>query len=115
MTRLLCVLFVFACGGKTRAPAHPDTTKPPSAAGSGSAAPVAVDRSEEQCDRLIAHVVTLGAAERPADQKPTEDERTTIQAQMRTAWSPRCKQLTTGGYDCALAAHTLAELDACRS
>lgn len=109
------MVLVVACSSKPSAPAHPSATQPPATPDAGENAVPVADRSEEQCDRLIAHVVALGAAERPADQKPTQDERTAIQAQMRTAWAPTCKQLTSRGYDCALAAHTLAELDACRS
>lgn len=109
------MVLVVACSSKPSAPAHPSATPPPPAQGSGGTAVSTPDRSEEQCDRLIAHVVALGAAERPPDQKPTDDERAAIQAQMRTAWSPQCQQLTSRGFDCALAARTLAELDACRS
>jgi len=106
-----------ACGPKPGAPAHPDGTPVPPKTGSGSAVvettPPSPDRTENQCDKLIAHAVALGAAERPADQKPTDDERTAMQNELRTSWSPKCKQLTSRGYECALAAHTLAELDAC--
>ena len=73
------------------------------------------NRGDEQCTKLIAHAVDLGIAERPADQKPTDDERAAMQSQLRESWSPKCKQLTNHGYECALAAHTLAELDACGS
>jgi hypothetical protein len=108
------VVLVVACGSKPSAPAHPDTPQRPPAPSSGSNAVPVADRSEEQCDTLIAHVVALGVDERPADQKPTDAERAEITAQMRTAWAPQCKQLTSRGYDCALAAQTLAALDRCR-
>jgi len=57
--------------------------------------------------------VGLAVAERPADQKPTEDERANIVTQLRGSWSPKCKQMTSRGYDCAVAAHTLGELERC--
>jgi hypothetical protein len=107
------VVLAVACAGKPSAPAHPSAPPPPPAPDSGGSAVPVADRSEEQCDKLIAHVVALGAAERPADQKPTDAERAAITAQMRTAWSPQCKQLTSRGFDCALAAQTLAALDTC--
>lgn len=115
-----------ACGGGTRAPAHPTATStatpmatPRATRGSGARLAggelhaEAPARSDEQCDQLIAHALALGAAERPLDQKPTDAERVAIESELRAAWSPRCKQLTSRGYDCAMAAHTLAELDAC--
>lgn len=108
------MLVLVACGGKTRAPAPPAGTRGSGAGlGGGELHAAAADRSDAQCDQLIAHALALGIAERPPDQKPTDDERTAIETDLRAAWSPRCKQLTTRGYDCAMAAHTLAELDAC--
>jgi hypothetical protein len=65
------------------------------------------------CDALIAHAVALGVAERPDDQKLTADERASMQAQLRTSFAPKCEQMTSRGYECALAAATLAELGAC--
>jgi hypothetical protein len=58
-------------------------------------------------------VVTLAVAERPNEQKPTDDERTQIAAQLRTTWSPKCQQLTSQSFDCALAAPDLGALAAC--
>ena len=105
---------VLSCSGKPSAPAHPTGgSANGSSQSSGSATAVASGRSDEQCDKLIAHAVALGAAERPADQKPTDDERAAMQSQLRTSYAPKCKQMTSKGYDCALAAHTLAELEAC--
>jgi hypothetical protein len=57
--------------------------------------------------------VTLAVAERPADQKPTEAERANIVKQLQPTWAPKCKEMTTKGYDCAVSAQTLAELDRC--
>jgi hypothetical protein len=68
---------------------------------------------ERNCEKLLDHTLTLAVAERPADQKPTDEERTLIASQLRTDWVPKCKQMTDRGYDCALGAKTLAELDRC--
>jgi hypothetical protein len=62
---------------------------------------------------LIEHVITLAVAERPAQQQPTSDERAQITEQLRTSWAPRCEAMTTKGYDCAVAAKTLGQLEAC--
>jgi hypothetical protein len=80
----------------------------------GSANPARPDQpAPRDCDKLIAHTIDLAAAERPADQKPTADERASMQTQLRTTWEPKCKEMSSTGYDCALAAQTLAALDAC--
>jgi hypothetical protein len=107
------VIVLAACSGRAGAPAHPE---PKPTGGSGSAATATTTgASDADCDKLITHAVDLGIAERPADQKPTADERTSLQAQLRQAWSAKCKQITSREYSCAIAAHTLAELDACGS
>jgi hypothetical protein len=62
---------------------------------------------------LIAHAVDLGAAERPNDQKPNEQESATMQAQLKTSWTPKCEAMSSRAYECALSARTLAELDRC--
>jgi hypothetical protein len=68
---------------------------------------------ERKCDKLIDHVVTLAVSERPADQKPTDAERTNIAAQLRASWTAKCEQMTSAGFECASAASTLAALDRC--
>jgi len=65
------------------------------------------------CDKLIDHAVTLAVDERPADQKLTEPERADIAKQLRASWTPKCEQMTSRGFDCALASHSLADLDRC--
>ena len=75
--------------------------------------PPEVSASERNCDKLIDHLVTLAAAERPADQKPTDAERSNIATQLNSSWAPRCKQMTSSGYECALTASSLAALDRC--
>ena len=102
------MLVLVACGGRSSAPAHPET--PPRASKEG-----ATSRSDQHCDKLIAHTLSLAVAERPAEQKLTPDERTNIEAQLRKTWRASCKQMTTTGYDCALAAQSLAEVDTCAS
>jgi hypothetical protein len=113
------VILLVACGPKPGAPAHPADPHDGSTAGSattGGQTAIAGDSgvpTDAQCDKLITHALDLGAAERPAEQKPTDAERATHQAQLRSTWSPKCKQMTSRGYDCALAAHSLAELERC--
>ena len=109
------MLLLVACGPKPGAPAHPVDPQRGSGAGSSEVAVPTGDasRTEAQCDKLIAHAVELGAAERPPEQTPSDAERTAMQTQLRTSWSPKCKPMTSRGYECALAAHTLAELAAC--
>lgn len=101
-----------ACSGTASAPAQP---RPP-ASGSGARGEVphpAPDRTERDCERLIAHAIALGSAEQPAEQQLTADERTALERDLRTTWQPKCSEMTGHGYECALSAHTLAELDAC--
>jgi hypothetical protein len=71
------------------------------------------DPQNDRCNKLIDRVVTLAVAERPADQKPTDDERANIVKQLHSAWAPKCEAMTNKGYDCAVKAQTLAELDRC--
>jgi hypothetical protein len=52
-------------------------------------------------------------AERPADQKPSDEERANIAKLLHSAWAPKCDAMTSKGYDCAATAQTLAELDRC--
>jgi hypothetical protein len=64
---------------------------------------------------LIDHVVTLAVDERPPDQKPTGDERAHLADQLRTSWFAKCGDMTSKGYDCALAARSLGDIDRCGS
>jgi hypothetical protein len=123
--RLLCVILVSAaaaCGaGKASGPARPTE---PSGSGSqasnvepkpgpGSNASQPRPAVENRCDKLIEHLVTLAVAERPAEQKISDDERKNIESQLRTSWGPKCNAMTERGYSCAVNAPTLAELDRC--
>ncbi|HEY5924314.1 MAG TPA: hypothetical protein VIV11_21705 [Kofleriaceae bacterium] len=112
MIRLLCAVLLLSCSGKPSAPAHP--TGGGTQSGSQTTGSVASDgRSDEQCDKLIDHVVSLAINERPADQKPTDDERAKIVTDLRTTWTPKCRAMTSSGYDCALKSQSLAAVDAC--
>jgi hypothetical protein len=62
---------------------------------------------------LIDRVVTLAIAERPAEQAPTDTERANIVTQLRASWSPKCEAMTSKGFDCALRAPSLADVDRC--
>jgi hypothetical protein len=113
--RLLAVVILVACGGRSSEPAHPVATgsgNPPRAGGEVATATPA-DRGDEQCDKLFAHALTLGIAERPADQKLTSDERANADAQLHKSWLTSCRQMTSREYDCAMRAATLAELEGC--
>jgi hypothetical protein len=118
VTRLLCVIVLAtACSSRPGAPAHPER-KP--TAGSGSAVATTdgtsdapPDDADARCARLVAHALALGDAERPADQKLTADERSKIEAQLRSDWAPKCQQMTSRDFECALAARTLAAISAC--
>jgi len=117
------ILLAAACSGKPSAPAHPgggpQTSIGPQTSDLGpqdhnqTSNGGKTQQGVRDCDKLIAHAVELGVAERPDDQKANADERQTMNTQLRTAWTSKCQQLTSHGYECALAAHTLAELDAC--
>ena len=120
MTRLLCAVLLVACSGKPGAPAHPgggsQTTDRGSGSGAGSETqsdPPIVAREDTTCDKLIDHVVTLAVAERPAEQKPTDAERSKLATDLRSSWTAKCKQMTKHGYDCVLAAGNLTALDRC--
>jgi hypothetical protein len=119
--RLLCLLALVACSGRSSAPAHPE--EGPRASGSGLRASDNRAQSDEhqpidsrrndKCVRLIDRVVTLAIAERPAEQKPTDEERTNLVKQLEPTWAPKCEAMTSKGFDCAVTAQTLAELDRC--
>lgn len=123
------MLVVAACGGAPRGapdrPAHPQPDRGsqgnPDPRSGAAAHPIEPHASgarpgganARDCDNLIRHAVSLGVAERPADQQLTADERAALHAQLRTQWTPKCEAMTSRGYHCALAATSLAELEAC--
>ncbi len=106
-----------ACGGKSRTPAKPDVRTdpgPPAQVGSGSAQPVSDALTEPDCDALLAHVVKVSVAERPADQQIDAAEMTRIQTEARPQFMAECRAYDRATYDCALAATATAAIAACR-
>jgi hypothetical protein len=118
VTRLLYVIaLVTACGGRPSAPAH-HAAKPPGGGGSERLAVEPTEsrsdeRTNDECGKLVEHALALGDAERPPEQALTGDERARLAAELRERWAAPCKEMTSRGYQCALAARTLVELDAC--
>ena len=99
-------------GGHPRPPPPgqtPDAGPPPAAA-----AP-----TERECDALIAHAIALRVAELqqtlPPEQVPTEAEQAALGTELRGKFLADCRGGTRRGYDCALAAKTLAELGGCQA
>jgi hypothetical protein len=93
-------------------PGHtPDGAPPPP--------PVAAAPTERECDDLIAHAIALRVAELrqtlPPEQVPTEAEQAALGAELRTQFLADCRKGTRRGYDCAIAAKTLAELGGCQA
>ena len=88
-----------------------DGAPPPPAA---AAAP-----SERECDDLIAHAIALRVAELrqtlPPEQVPTEAEQASLATELRGQLLADCRKGTRRGYDCAIAAKTLAELGGCQA
>jgi len=105
---------VAACSSSAAPPTRP--TGPTGSGAADTGAPTAVAPTERECEQLVAHAVSLGAAERtgrPPDQLATE----TDQDQLRTRLRPfvdECRGLSREGYRCAAQAATLAELAACQ-
>lgn len=100
--------------------AHPRPPGPGSAP--DAAVPVAVapgpGPTERECDALIAHAVALGAAQLardlPGDQLPTDAEQAALRTELRGRFLAECRGGTRRGYDCAIAARSLAELAGCQ-
>lgn len=123
--RLLCVIAVSAttaCGpgatGGGAQPPRPSNARPQTSdlGPQPGVRPQASEQqsvAEDRCNKLIDHVVTLAIAERPAEQKISDDERTKIASQLRTSWRTKCDAITEPGYRCAIDAPTLAALDRC--
>ncbi|HSK04688.1 MAG TPA: hypothetical protein VK932_25735 [Kofleriaceae bacterium] len=99
-------------GGPPRPPAPPPT--PDAAPALPAAGP-----TERECEDLIAHAIALRAAELartlPPEQVPAEAERAALAAELRGAFLADCRHGTRRGYDCAIAAKTLAELAGCQA
>jgi hypothetical protein len=110
-----------ACGSGAahqRPPGHghtPDTAQAGSGAGSGGAAAP----TERECEALIAHAISLRVAELrqtlPPEQVPTEAEQAALGTELRGKLLGDCRGGTRRGYDCAIAAKSLAELGGCQA
>src|SRR5687767_12186670 len=101
-----------ACGS-----AQPPTRRdPPAGSGSGSATPLASDSrpTDQACDALIAHTLTIELAGRPTDQQLTEAELSRLRATTRDRHRSSCRELAPATYQCMLAATTTTELTACK-
>src|SRR5262245_59566502 len=108
--------FALACsgggGGHQRPPGHGHT--PEADSGGAAAAP-----TERECEDLIAHAIRLRVAELkqtlPPAQVPTEAEQAALGAELRGKFLTDCRGGSRRGYDCAIAARTLAELGGCQA
>jgi len=96
---------------------RPSGSGRPPEAGSGSAATAAP--TERECEDLIAHAIALRVTELkqtlPAEQMPTEAEQAALGAELRGKFLADCRGGSRRGYDCAIAARTLAELGDCQA
>jgi hypothetical protein len=105
-----------ACGGNSPQPAKP-TPRPDAsvavATGGGSAQPVSDALTERDCDALLAHVVQVSIAERPADQQIDASEQAKIQADARSQFQTECRGFARATYDCAMAANATTAIEAC--
>src|SRR5689334_14747902 len=99
-------------GGHTRPPAPGHTPD-------AGPAPAPAALTERECDALIAHAIALRVAELkqtlPPEQVPTEAEQAALGTELRGKFLADCRGGTRRGYDCALAARTLAELGDCQA
>jgi hypothetical protein len=99
-------------GGRQRTPM-------PGPAPDASPATPAATPTERECEDLIAHAIALRVAELkqalPPEQVPTEAEQAALATELRGKFLADCKGGTRRGYDCAIAAKTLAELGGCQA
>ena len=108
-------LVVAACSGST-----PPPTRPTAPTGGGSDGPgdtsVAAP-TERECEQLVAHAISLGAAERtgrPPDQLSTEADQDQLRIRLRP-FIDECRGLPRDSYRCAVEATTLSTLAGCHS
>jgi hypothetical protein len=91
-------------------PLRSDAARPPATAGSPT---------ERECEDLIAHAIALRVAELkqalPPEQVPTDAEQAALAAELRGKLLADCRGGTRRGYDCAIAAKTLADLGGCQA
>jgi len=100
---LFCLGFA-ACGSST-----PKTTRPEPARPQPAAAVIPVN--DRECGELIDHAVALGMAEQP---HATDADRDAVRASVSIDFLHACRALRRDRYTCAIAARTLAELEACQ-
>jgi hypothetical protein len=108
------LLLALACGSGGSRPRPPAPGHTPDAPPPAAAAP-----TERECEALIAHAIALRVAELeqalPPEQVPTEAEQAALGAELRGQHLADCQRGTRRGYDCAIAARTLAALAACQA
>jgi hypothetical protein len=118
---LIALALATGCGGRTAAPATPAPTPPPAPTPApGPAASTAVDTrplGEDECVRLIHHVVDVGIeAQRRTkkpDEVPTDDQVAQIRTEMVKAMTADCLRLDRASWQCAMQASSDAALAAC--
>ncbi len=108
-------LVVAACSGSTPPPTRPT---PPTGGGSERPGGTALAApTERECEQLVAHAVSLGAAERtgrPPDQLSTEAEQDQLRIRLRP-FIDECRALPRDSYRCGVDATTLGMLAECHS
>lgn len=109
-----------ACSGSSSSSSTRQRPPGPGHAHEGAKPPPAAAPAptERECDELIAHAIALRVAELrqslPPEQVPTEAEQAALAAELRSQHLADCRSGTRRGYDCALAAKSLAELGGCQ-
>jgi hypothetical protein len=106
------LLVLAACGSSPRAPAHGPAPTPPRP----DTGPAVVVRpegpSDAQCTAMVDHALALGIAE---DAEPTPPEaQARLRAQLEAEFTPRCRGIAVEQVQCAMAAASLAALEACQ-
>jgi hypothetical protein len=111
----LAVVVLAAAGCPDPKPRDPTRPRGGSAQPDAGVAVVVVPENRQDCDALVAHAIGLYLAELdeklPAAQMPGEDEIAKLRAELLA--DPACSRFSTEAYQCALAAKTLRELEAC--
>jgi hypothetical protein len=105
---LLVLGLVAACGsarGRTAARPEPPPARHTEVVAAES------PPSDDECDALIAHAIALGVAEQR--ERATEDEQARVHADLRSRYIAICRDMSRQVYACALAATSLAALEAC--
>ena len=67
--------------------------------------------NDRECGELIDHAISLGMAEQP---HATDADRDAVRASVSADFLHECRALPRDRYTCAIAARTLAELEACQ-